>query len=509
MESKLDLAESSTGIERTWQEIPAKRSVSGADFTRGVIDFDFSIGGRYGVDFSKSYFRVELKLESGGVNGSAVRQPHTLDKLAFADNPCAGLFDNVYMRIGGTTVSSIINYAPQAHQIKNRLGRSRGWMNGVGKEAFGFDPYFTDRTHAVSSDGLNSEENTHKSQQKQLTVGTSITLGTPVATATTAAIVGIGTAFNTELAVGDTIVINNTSFPVTTVTDATNAIVGCPAGQAGIAATTDAYVVKPGDESVRANTIYMMYQPPCGIFDHEGLLGSGEYRIQLNPNTNYAKAIVQAIADKTHNTDYTVTVQNVRFYACVEKSNLPASGTTSLYLTEQAIQTKTLTSVSGNNVLDFTVPPSTQSISVGVIGQTSGSDNREPSTALFLADRSDTKLANLQLTYANKTVPSVNWESDYGAGLNQLQQRYINTQLESGQMWNDGGETFKEWLERGPLYHQGFERDSEDRSTNLQINVKYNTIAANSSLVVCAHYSRRVDVTTTDGRVTNVVQLSV
>ena len=73
-----------SGLERNWLQISCQRSVKEADFIKGVQDFNFSVGGRYSFCPSKSYFRVEMKLQ--GKTGATARAPTTLDNLAFADN---------------------------------------------------------------------------------------------------------------------------------------------------------------------------------------------------------------------------------------------------------------------------------------------------------------------------------------------------------------------------------------------------------------------------------------
>ena len=515
METKVEMSESQ-GLETTWMEISCKRGEpTGDQFARGVQDFEFQVGGRYAWRPSKSYFRIGLKLDRGA--GGSAAQPVVIDNLAFADNVCANLYDNVYVKAGGANISSIINYAAQAHMIKTRLGKSRAWMNSVGKTGFGLNPYFEDRVHAISSDGLNTEENTHL-QFINKSIGTNadpssvtVTLATPPTTTTyTATVTGVNTTF-TNADVGDDIVIGGAPFPITAITNDTSLTVRVPGAQGGIGITTNAYFRESaGSASQRANVVYVMWQPPVGVMDYDGLLGSGDYRIQLNPNTNFKKACVESLADLDEKVNYTFSVESCRFYACIEKANIGASGTEQLALTEQAIQTKTLTNSSGQNVLDFTVPPSTEYITIAVQSQDAGSNNQVPATSFITKDGSDQALENLQLTYANTTKPPVNWESSFSPGTNLQQQRYLQTMIDSGMVSDTGGcETMREWQERGALYHYGFVRDSMDRSTNLQLSIKYAGIETNANVIVCAHYSRLVDITTQNGRIVNVVSSSV
>jgi len=91
-------------------------------------------------------------------------------------------------------------------------------------------------------------------------------------------------------------------------------------------------------------------------------------------------------------------------------------------------------------------------------------------------------LESLQITYANTTKPSTRWSSSFSkvqngaAGnpsINEMQQRYNDSLQESGLLMSSGGaETFKDYLARGPYYHYSFTRDSEDKSTQVQISAK-------------------------------------
>jgi len=50
---------------------------------------------------------------------------------------------------------------------------------------------------------------------------------------------------------------------------------------------TDWYIIRK--DVMRApqanNQVYSLWRPPIGLFDYAAGLGSGEYRIQLNPNS--------------------------------------------------------------------------------------------------------------------------------------------------------------------------------------------------------------------------------
>ena len=250
-----------------------------------------------------------------------------------------------------------------------------------------------------------------------------------------------------------------------------------------------------------------MWRPPIGIFDHDGLLGSGDYRIQLNPRADFAKAAVESL---TNRTDYTFTVEDVQFYACIEKSNLAATAVDRLYLTEMQLQTKTLSTGADASNLDFSVPPSTKQIAVFVQNGAAGSNSILPLTKLKCLANQDENLKQLQITYANVNKPSTNWSSEYVTPKNYLTQRYLDTILYSGMVESEGGaESFEEWKKRGAVYLFDFSRDSEDRSSHCQLQMQFGNMEANTNVFVCSFYTRTVEVTTTNGFISSVNSLSI
>ena len=109
--------------ELQYREVSAQKAVNDVNFSQGVMDFNFSTGAPTGWIPSKSYFRIEMKL-----NGEGGNQPTISQQLAFADSACANLFDNVYFKGAGQDISSAVNYVAQSAALKNRLQKSGAWL---------------------------------------------------------------------------------------------------------------------------------------------------------------------------------------------------------------------------------------------------------------------------------------------------------------------------------------------------------------------------------------------
>jgi hypothetical protein len=85
--------------------------------------------------------------------------------------------------------------------------------------------------------------------------------------------------------------------------------------------------------------------------------------------------------------------------------------------------------------------------------------------------------------------------------------------MESGLLMSVGGaESFEDWIKRGPYYHYSFARDSEDKSTQVQIQAKINfsdpaTVGCN--IFLAAWYSRGVEISQDGGMIQQVRSLAI
>lgn len=495
------------GVEHNQLEVRCTRNVSGDQFDKGVQDYSFAIGGSFAWVPNRSYFRVGLTL----VGDDVTNIPSLDQNVALADNVCANMYNNCYFRAGQQDVSSIVSYLPQASQVKNRLTKSGAWTRSIGKDAYGQDPSFASRVNTASSDGV-------------LPGSTRIMSGLNTAGDATIAIAtnGACTLANYTLAseykieAGDKLIVSTAvgegtaTFHVDTAptADAGTSMVVTPLPAVAVTATASVLLIKT-QKTPQRKTVYVHWCPPIGIFDSGRPMGSGDYRVSLNPESNYKKAAVQALTALTPGTDYDLTVEDISFFVSLVRVNVPPTMTEKLELTEVMIQTKAATDAQ-NNQLDFTLPPSTYGIAVYVQGSTAGSATNLPPSLFKTVDDSSNQLENIQITYANVSKPSTNWSSKFSNTENYLTQRYLDTQSESGLIFNEGGgEDFLQWKERGVLVFYRYLRDRSDRSTHCTVNLKHTNLSLPSNVHVAALYRRVAQITTNSGRVVDVQSLSV
>ena len=503
-EAKEEFMQDSRSVEPNLREVTCTRSIQG-NFTGGVMDFNFQIGSNYGWNPSKSYFRVELKLL-----GASETSLSKYDVLTLADNPCAGLFSGAYFKAGGADVSSMTSYVAQTHQIKQRLGLGHGGTASWAKVQ-GMDASFNNRLHKYSWDGEDSKKRMDYAVEDSKT-----TTSVAVTTGAVGFLLGAepGFANFALIKVGHQMVLGGITYTVTTVPgDAlgTGMVVSPAIAQA---ATLGAYFIIPNIAKSNGSHFFT-YQPPLGIFDHDGLLGASDFRVQLNPNSSYKSQCIQSLFDGVTDgatSDYLLSVENIVLYTHIERVNMPPNVVEKLYLTELDIQTKQIPSGSSGGQYEFSVPSSTKKLVIFL--QESALNPLNPVTVFKDSDNLLLDMRNIQVSYANKDMPSTNWESrlskpallsDIGAE-SKMQQRYYDTLINAGTLDREGGtESYEDWLERGPIYCYDFSRPSSDRSTHVNVRLTLGAVAAATTYInVCAVYDRIAEVTSTNGYVTSV-----
>ena len=553
-------------MESQYLEVPCSRGLNDAAFTQGVQDFGFSIGTPNVWFPKKSYFRVTMSLYNGAAGTQIPLTPAAL--TAFADNAVGNLYDNVYFRGGEQDISSLTQYCAQASALKIRLGKTLPWLKSMGAGTAVHESSFMKRMLAVSqyprgstaavpnvtaptvlqasmtNIGAYDDREIYRPvpdvtfATNQITITAATGVVTEAAAGTARFLSGMPQASNPlggPVLQGDLLVVNGIAYEIVAnaAQDETKCFVS-PAPRGDVAATSNWFVVRA--DTIRANqsfnTVFALWQPPIGIFDYDEELGSGNFKIQLNPNSNFDKCAVE-----TKNplwatvSPYRLVINDVRFYAYIEKKSLPDSSR-DLFLDELSIQSKPYSSN-----LQFSVPPSTRAISVFVQDNTAGSSPLIPPSMFKVLDNGDLYLKNIQLNYANITKPSTNWESKYESSATsnagaltrsstlELQQRYHDTYEESGLELDIAGmESLSDWLRRGPFYHYTFARDVNNKSTEVQLNTTFvgpNNVSSLSAtgnptnrltasrVFVVAHYRKTVQITTANGLIVSVASREV
>ena len=266
------------------------------------------------------------------------------------------------------------------------------------------------------------------------------------------------------------------------------------------------------------NTKMFIWKPALGIFDVSTPLGAGEYDIQLNPSQDYILSALQSFSSDPTKVvgvnpgEVNIEVLNFRFYACMVRTNLPASGVETLHLMEMSVHT--VNAPAGNSEIneEVSVPSSTRALSVFLQDSRAGKHSGCPPSKYIIAEdiESALSLQSYQLQYGNMTKPTVRYNSAHNATTDTLQQRYINCALESGQFFNPAGfESYEQWLERGPYLHESFIKSADNLATRVQFVANYTNIASPARVHIISHYSSTVQITRQNGLVVDLKQHNV
>ena len=514
-------------MESQLRQINCSKSVTGSDFSLGVQDYNVQVGGSTVLHPNQSFFAIETelkvcKLVAGNLT---LVDPEPDDQIALAYNHVSTMYDNVSFTGGGSVMSSINAYIPQAHTIKTRLGKSGAWQSTQGADIYNLDPDFNSRV--IKSCGGSTIDSLKKINVGADTFELSRTM---TFLANNGNVIGVNTDFDGSVkspAVanriplvrkGDVVVCPTetggfTRHEVIKVVDATNLEV-FPGLEVAVTQNPLIFIARDFLAQAGKNTTTTLYRPSIGVFETEQL-GAGSYRISLNPNSRYQKAAVESVLNRPVYDEnakvagaFRLSVKSVKFYASMSKDTVQLSGVETLFLNEQTLQTKQLNS--DETSLDFTVPSSTQMIAFVVQTGKAGSDTRYSPTKFVAEAHAEQFLDSFQLTYANTSKPSIRFNSEFSAKTSTIAQRFHDTYSEAGMSELQGGtESLSTWVE-SPIFAYSFLRDSSDRSTQLQLNINFRRfMPPNTNIIICAFHTRTCEVSYNQGLITDVRTLTV
>ena len=504
----------SVGLEKNVSEVNCSRTISGTSFPQGVMDYSFQVGAPSAFKWSDVYFRVAVSLTLPG----GVRQPgiHTSD-VALSDGFVSSLFNQIDVKAGGVSISSLTRYVGQASQLRTRLCKSSAWQKSVGRNTFFIEPSFKEREKITSyDDGV-------------------ITYSGTVSIDGDGVVTGTDTDFwNDGVKTGMILNVDGESYVITGVVPGSDTFLQIQVPEGFTSLTDESYTVNTEIDraapSDGRNSIYVMWQPGLGIFDSDEWIGAGQYMVSLNPSANYQTAAIQTLTSSNDPDapEYRLIVDDIRMYVPTYKMSIPDS-ILPLSLTEIDVQSRVINDTGNVSSLQFTVPASTYGLVVFLQAGEAGYDTICPTT-LFRTLRSyppnpdvkgEKSLQNIQITYANISRPSINWtnaefteDNTVAASnsTNQLQQRYFDTITESGMIHNVGGvESFEDYLERGVMVYYKYLKDANNQgATDVQLSANFaSNLPANTRLFLCALHTKIVEVTTQRGLVVQVRQKAV
>ena len=498
-------------IHRKTVEIQPQRTVSGTSttndtFTRGPIDFNWNIQNQSRYIPSLSYIKCEVELTADSL------QPSLQDGIALAENFMSNICSSVSFYIGNKCISRCDDYVGQTSMIYYRTQRSYNWLTSIGKNSFYLIPSFKERQSLISAN--------YKEQLFEFgtTQGFDIAGTTQYDKVATENVItfsnNAGLDLREFLKAGDYI-----NYGVGTGSSKWVAITGVTALTLTVDNLPDALtaeVVSSGELMARIsstvdepnkgrNTVQCLWQPPLGIFQNRNIvLGAGSFRLKYTPKSNKLGAIQM---DKNLASTGDLQIKNFVMVNTVFQDSTFNDGTYYIMLDEYNVQNKKLNNSSSLTSHNFTVPPTTHSISVFSQDGAAGSVDLPSVTPSLFKDEnnSNVDIRHLQLFYAGTTKPVTLFDSSFTADTNHLPQRYEWNSSNCG-MAEIGGESYEDWLERGIINTTKFIKEKGNNATELQLQTDFGDVSGDVELFVASLYRNIVKVTVKSGFIT-LVQL--
>lgn len=409
-------------IDVNFEEVSSQRDVCGDAFSKGLIEYRFSVSPSAGGAWipSMSYFMIDYKLSTVLDDTKALESK---SKITMACDWPSQLFSTVSFKIAGYEVCSVNNYCAQTHILKKRMGYVSEDFNGLAYNRDGYDADFSRRLARSSEDGTYHKDGVrdctnsnqpltttpqsiyHNGAGRELknsdtsaalliankTINTTLPATGTGLTLTSAG--GVGTigfdAGNSAVLVGDYITVGTatglffaagyvsvktsdkvlTFIPTVYVDTKTRADAAAECktvlsiqAPGAVVNTAQSTVADPRSGKTDGS---VMYQPPVGIFDiNDPTKLFGDFSIVFSPNQNFLRDVVESIEAKAENVDYKFSITGMKFYIAKCKIPQMPNPNTQFSLDEFSIQGKTINVKNGQQTFDFILPPSTNKIVV-------------------------------------------------------------------------------------------------------------------------------------------------
>jgi hypothetical protein len=529
-----------------YDQQPATRNVQGANFPNGSIHFRFETSGTKHWLPSRSYIRMRCKLTTPA---DTPLQPE-LD-VAWNMGVAANLFQSAEFRVNDKTVSRVSDFLPQVDALETRLTKSKSWLDSTGastnfwtashgvrlNDASGRGKIMDCCVLKVGADavgelGYTNDGNTaflsYGNDNREIAIlkngGTDLPTGVWQAGDIFQVVAGnFGGVEYKVLVVG-----LDTANQTTLVVDR----VGMPQVQSTGVGVEFAVAlgfrrIRPENLARQVQEVELIWQPQClSIFKVGHALPAMRGELVLNPQTSsvYQKRAIQSLFGDKGSTDFKFEVVDMYLYTAMVEGPRVENLTYLLDLSQTRCQSEKIETASfGQKNLD--ISPSSHAITVAYQDTRAGTDTRASASVFktYAADFKDTVdedtqelgLTRMFIQYNGISKPSPDADPDYeaqtqngdGIATDYTVQRYAETQIGSGCMFDSGGcETIHEFHQRGSYYYFPWPKDGSSRATRVAVHqgFKSSTDVSNMRMLLFDHSKQVARISIQDSRVTSV-----
>jgi hypothetical protein len=475
---------------------------------------------------ARSYVRIRAILSKTNETTSLTID----DNIAPAMNLCANIFRSVKFFINDVDVTGINDYLAQIDTLENRMTKSKEWLDNMGAVINWWDASFTHRLNDISSDGiindlsysLGNKTVTYAEAPYKINFPADSTIATTFATnlLTFASATVAHPDIREILSVGDTITLPNVgggaagTVTIATFTTAlTCTVVSGVLVTADVAAAawTSATVKKSFNNTAsrRAIGFELLWQPQISIFKTQYALPLGKYELQLFPydRSTYEKYAIESIGvNKTPGTanDFLFLIKDLDFYVATMNAGIMKDGQYVLDLDETVCNTRPLANASGD--LTQEVSPSTYALTVAIQDSDVTSSTLYSSSLFKNRSGAEKDMRRLQLQYADESKPTPISDLRYTSGGNDYYtQRYMDTNLYNGMMWQGSPESYDDWLnKRGPYFYFPWPKDGSNTSSTVTFYYEFGAAPTKTNLLLFHHKKRVVRVKIEASQITSV-----
>ena len=534
-----ELSSANNGTSRlTYDQVAPTRDVTHGNFPNGSIYIKWTVSGEKWWMPSRSYLRMRCRLSRGDDS-----QFDVSDQVAPSMNLMANLFQNAELRINDKTVSRVPNYVSQIEALEQRLNKSKAQLDGLYSSTNFMQSDFSLRQLQICSA---ASTNVIKpviglTDNNGLALVATNLIEYDTVTGIVLFTVGVVPNVSQIFKAGDIIQLAPATpgrkLVVISTINATSiqCVAGNGANLAAVAlnnAAVSATLVRAADNARNLKDFELTWTPCLSLFKVDHALPSGKYELILNP---FPQAVYQLQAIESRNpvnfltsvanpaaagaaTEVKFDVKDLYFYCNTVDGPRADNMSYLLDLNQTSCQQETVKN-SDFAQRNYDISPSTYALTVAFQDGRCNNDPRIPSSIFkcfnenFEPDK-ELSLNRMYISYASQQRPSPDADPSFLIDpvnpTDNTVQRYLDTMIESGTYFDNGGcETIEDFHKRGSYYYFAWAKDGTDRSTRAAVyagfnNVTFGTANTNANCLLFAHSKQVGKITVVDGMVTDV-----
>lgn len=498
-----------------YQEVQPERDVSGDNFSKGEINFNWIMDSTGYFNPYKSYIKLRFKLYKR-VSSSDVSLEKS-DNIGVNMFLMENLLQQVKQYVNNICVSEIQDYVPQVSSLKNRMYKSEEHMQNYLADTNFSQAYLSERiAQSVASDLVLREYRNIPSSGGTVAVTT--------AGAVTFSVAQPDLQVNDEIILtsGKTIRIiaraSDTSMTSHSLGTAVTAIGEGVAGWTINKVSSDNQLYQNNNANRDVRTFECIWRPCLGFYDIDEFIPccQGLFNLRLTPNPNrvYQRAAVEngtgSNIDSGLSTDsdnsYVFSVESMNMYLLKGIGQPVVNKTLSLQMREIRCQSQNITTNSLHQKT-FQIHPETQELTLAY--QFSGAsivDNSFSASKFKCNGEDELKLRRFWINYGGKQLPSPipDVELNKTTKIDYFTQRYVESLMYTNAL--NSPEPLRKWFERGVYFHfSGY--SSEEKEDRCYVSSQFDSFTDNSvrpNVLLFDHYIKKVTIYIENSRIQDV-----